>query len=147
MKFGKSPLLEKSPAPDASAETASVKTAPSEAAPANMASADGIPILDDILAERGARYGSFEDNAAIVQRLKRAMRGTDGWNRLSDAQREGLEMMVGKIGRMLSGDPTYLDNGTDLAGYARLVLEAMQRAERARADKALVLRALAERSQ
>lgn len=83
-----------------------------------MASADGIPVLDDILAERGARYGSFEDNAAIVQRLKRAMRGTDGWNRLSDAQREGLEMMVGKIGRMLSGDPTYLDNGTDLAGYA-----------------------------
>ena len=82
-----------------------------------------------------------------MQRLKRAMRGTDGWDRLSDAQRGGLEMMAGKIGRMLSGDPTYLDNGTDLAGYARLVLEAMQRAERARADKALVLRALAERSQ
>lgn len=86
---------------------------------------DEVPVLDDVLTERGARYGSFEGNAAIAQRLKCAMREAPGWQRLSDAQREGLDMIQVKIARMLSGDPAYLDNAVDMAGYAQLVLNAM----------------------
>nr|DAN07201.1 MAG TPA: hypothetical protein [Caudoviricetes sp.] len=140
MKFGKSAMPEKSLVADAA-----MGATPENAASVATAGADGIPVLDEVLAERGARYGSFGANAAIVQRIKRAMRSADGWDRLTDVQREGLEMMAGKIGRMLSGDPTYLDNGVDLAGYARLVLEDMQRAERARKDRTLALRTFAER--
>jgi hypothetical protein len=47
------------------------------------------------------------------------------WDKLTYAQREGLEMIQHKIARMLNGDPTYKDNLVDVIGYATLVLETM----------------------
>lgn len=81
-----------------------------------------------ILNERGERYGSFEANAHTAQTLKQAMRAAPGWGLLSDAQREGLEMIQHKVARMLHGDTKYLDNIVDICGYANLVCDAMQRA-------------------
>lgn len=81
-----------------------------------------------ILNERGERYGSFEANAHTAQTLKQAMRGAPGWVLLSNAQREGLEMIQHKIARMLHGDTKYLDNIVDICGYASLVCDSMQRA-------------------
>ncbi len=57
------------------------------------------------------------------------MRTTPGWKRLSNAQREGLEMVQHKIARMLNGDPTYLDNIVDISGYATLVQQSMEAGE------------------
>lgn len=73
------------------------------------------------LAERGKRYGRFEDHARIAQRLRLNMRATDGWSRLSDDQKQALETIVDKIARILNGDPDYPDNWHDIAGYAKLV--------------------------
>lgn len=87
--------------------------------------------INQVLAERGGRYGAFADQAALAQALKRTMRETPGWARLSDAQREGLEMIQHKVARMLNGDPGYQDNAVDICGYAQLVLDAMRGAARA----------------
>jgi hypothetical protein len=77
--------------------------------------------IDATLAERGSRYGEFEDGAFIMQSLKGVMQSTDGWTRLSPPQREALEMIQHKIGRILNGDPNYADSWVDIAGYAKLI--------------------------
>jgi hypothetical protein len=77
--------------------------------------------IDTILTERGTRYGKFSTHAEITQRLKAEMRETPNWEHLSHAQREALEMVAHKLGRILNGDPNYKDSWTDIIGYVRLV--------------------------
>lgn len=90
--------------------------------------ADGIPVVHEVVAERGQRYGSFAVNAACAQSIKRAMHGAPGWHKLTDAQREGLEMIAAKMARMLTGDPDHLDNAVDIGGYAQCMVQAMAEA-------------------
>jgi hypothetical protein len=77
--------------------------------------------VEKTLAERGTRYGEFRDHAFITQALKDVAHTSPGWKRLDPAMREGLEMVMHKIGRILNGDPTYADSWHDIAGYAKLV--------------------------
>jgi hypothetical protein len=83
-------------------------------------------IIDKVLTERGNRYGAFKDGANIMQQLKTVMRSTDGWERLTDSQKEALEMIQHKIGRVLNGDPTYVDSWTDIAGYSQLIASELE---------------------
>ena len=78
--------------------------------------------INKILEERGARYGSFCIHATITQSLKSVMAGSAKWNGLSDDKKEALEMIQHKIGRILNGDPDYLDSWIDIVGYAQLVI-------------------------
>ena len=73
------------------------------------------------LAERGARYGKFEDHAEITQSLKLVMNNHKKWDALPPDMKEALEMIAHKIGRILCGDPLYADSWHDIAGYAKLV--------------------------
>lgn len=77
--------------------------------------------IDSTLAERGNRYGDFPDHASITQDIKGAMQSHSGWNNLVDDQKEALEMVAHKIGRIINGDPNYIDSWTDIIGYTRLV--------------------------
>ena len=74
-----------------------------------------------LLAERGKRYGKFASHADITQALKRQMACQAKWPQLADDQKEALEMIAHKIGRILNGDPDYEDSWRDIAGYATLV--------------------------
>lgn len=78
------------------------------------------------LNERGQRYGAFPDHARISQRLKAEMASYPSWERLSNAQREALEMIAHKIARILNGDPNYDDSWRDIAGYAQLIVNALK---------------------
>lgn len=87
--------------------------------------------VDAILNERGSRYGNFLDHARITQDIKRAMENSRNWATLPVDTREALEMTAHKIGRMLNGDPEYVDNVVDIIGYMQLVLDRMNgKAER-----------------
>lgn len=87
--------------------------------------------IDAILNERGSRYGSFLDHARITQNIKCAMENSRNWPTLPVDTREALEMVAHKIGRMLNGDPEYVDNVVDIIGYMQLVLDRMNgKAER-----------------
>lgn len=79
--------------------------------------------IDETLAERGTRYGSFESHAAITQNIKGAMRRSPNWNKLAADQTECLEMIAHKIGRILNGDPNYHDSWHDIVGYTKLVAD------------------------
>lgn len=78
-----------------------------------------------LITERGARYGKFKDGADIMQSLKDTMRDVDGWNNLTASQKEALDMIQHKIGRILNGDPTYDDSWKDIAGYATLIVNEL----------------------
>ena len=76
--------------------------------------------VNEILQERQSTHGTFSESATTVQRLKGIMRATPNWDRLSNAQREALEMIQHKLGRILHGDPNHLDSWADVQGYAKL---------------------------
>lgn len=80
---------------------------------------------ESLIAERGNRYGKFKDGAEIMQSLKDTMRDVDGWNNLTASQKEALDMIQHKIGRILNGDPTYDDSWKDIAGYATLIVNEL----------------------
>lgn len=83
------------------------------------------PGIDAIITERGSRYGKFKDGAEIMQELKDVMREADGWRNLTPSQREAIDMIQHKIGRILNGDPTYDDSWKDIAGYATLIVNEL----------------------
>lgn len=78
-----------------------------------------------LITERGIRYGKFKDGAEIMRALKRVMHDTEGWNNLTASQKEALDMIQHKIGRILNGDPTYDDSWKDIAGYATLIVNEL----------------------
>lgn len=77
--------------------------------------------INDTLTEREKRYGDFCGHAHITQTIKDVMKCDIGWNDLNDSQKEALEMIAHKIGRIINGDPNYADSWHDIAGYATLV--------------------------
>jgi len=77
--------------------------------------------VNEILNERGKRYGVFQSHAEITQALKSAMYDHPHYGDLPDDAKEALEMIQHKIGRILNGDPNYADSWDDIAGYAKLV--------------------------
>ena len=81
--------------------------------------------MDDItatLAQRGNRYGTFEDNARLTQALMATALGA-AKSELSNMHKEALHMIFHKVARMCSGDQWYADNPHDIAGYATLLEE------------------------
>lgn len=84
--------------------------------------------VDAVLAERGARYGKFKDHARITQQFKNILFESEiiEGKKYTDSQREALEMIFHKIGRILNGDPNYADSWVDIAGYAKLVADELE---------------------
>lgn len=88
--------------------------------------------IDHTLAERSSRYGSFTGHARITQEIKISMMMGDKWSSLAHDQAEALDMIAHKIGRILNGNPDYIDSWHDIIGYARLVEQRLiQEQERA----------------
>lgn len=85
--------------------------------------------IDETLKERGTRYGNFMTHANITQDLKRAMVISPNWPSLADDQKEALEMVAHKIGRILNGDPDYHDSWHDIVGYTKLVADRLLAAQ------------------
>ena len=79
--------------------------------------------INDTLKERGARYGAFVDHARVSQKLKRIIYKELKAQKksLTADQREALDMICHKIGRIVVGDADYDDSWRDIAGYAMLV--------------------------
>lgn len=82
--------------------------------------------ITETLAERGKRYGDLITHANITHALKFVMSAQPKWSTLRNDQREALEMIAHKIGRILNGDANYRDSWHDIAGYATLVERRLQ---------------------
>jgi hypothetical protein len=118
------------PLPDAHFETTgsdgnfeTPSSAPSNETLPTVSSSTVTSDVSTTLAERGNRYGEFKGHAEVTQRLKLVLADELGRREkvLADDQQEALDMIFHKIGRIVNGDPNYADSWHDIAGYAKLV--------------------------
>ena len=78
--------------------------------------------IDDTLAERGARYGTFAEHSEISQAIQAGMRVyPEKWDRLPNVVKQGFTVLADKFARAINGDPYYDDNYHDIGGYAKLM--------------------------
>ena len=88
--------------------------------------------LDKVLAERGSKYGKFEDHAKISQDIKQILQDNVLFRSVllnydvPPYITEGLDMIAHKLGRIANGDPFYDDSWVDIAGYATLVANILK---------------------
>lgn len=75
-----------------------------------------------IIRERQVTHGTFEDNARVSQTLKLLLRAEPGWLKLTDVERECMDMIALKFSRMLSGRSLEKQHWEDVVGYAKLAL-------------------------
>ena len=95
---------------------------------------DPLPFIDDnpldvesVLNERGSRYGDFSDVSDTTMQLMSIVESAANYEHLEPYQKTALFMIFNKIARAVNGDPKYLDNYTDIAGYATLVIQELSR--------------------
>lgn len=77
--------------------------------------------IEKTLSERGNTYGTFESNAELTQKLKDVVHNADGWDNLTYAQREAIEMVFHKFSRIINGNPNFHDSWHDAIGYLSLI--------------------------
>jgi hypothetical protein len=79
-----------------------------------------------LLEERGRTHGPWSIHARITSRLKDVLsdecrdRCLRGQQPLTPEQRESLDMIMHKVGRIVAGQAGYHDHWDDIAGYAKL---------------------------
>lgn len=78
-----------------------------------------------LIAERGKVHGDFNDHAEFTQRIKQVLFSSPNYLKMTPTQREGLEMIAHKMGRILAGDPHHADHWLDIEGYARITRERL----------------------
>jgi len=81
------------------------------------------------LDERQKTHGDYEEHARITQRLKMVVRSElrARGGVLNFQQQESIDMILHKIGRIISGNPDYADHWLDIAGYATLIVRSLER--------------------
>lgn len=82
--------------------------------------------IQEILKEREKTHGDFSAHAIITQAIKSCYKITNSYDSLNSPQREALDMIAHKVGRILAGNPNTKDHWDDIAGYATLVSERIE---------------------
>lgn len=82
---------------------------------------------NELLNERQTTHGDFSDNARNGQALREFLRGSPNWHQMPAVHREALDMIAGKVSRILSGQSQFADHWKDIAGYATLALSDCDR--------------------
>jgi hypothetical protein len=77
-------------------------------------------LVENLHKERGSRYGSWQQQAAVAQAIKQAYKLGNSYDNCNDAVLEKLDMLANKLSRIVNGDPEYQDSWDDIAGYALL---------------------------
>ena len=83
-------------------------------------------MIDEILKDRGRRYGDYTVVSEHSQMIKELFRASKQWQHLGNFQRESLDMIANKLARIMNGDRFYADSWVDIAGYATLVAQELQ---------------------
>lgn len=81
--------------------------------------------VNKLLSEREKTHGNFVDVSYVSQALKAAMRDSPNWGMLRCKQKEALDMICNKMGRLLSGNSEFEDHSDDIVGYATLLRRAL----------------------
>ena len=88
---------------------------------------EGKSDVDTTLAQRETTHGNFETQAKISQALKDVVDLCEGYQQLNCPQAEALDMILHTIARILNGNPNIHDHWHDIAGYATLVANTLEK--------------------
>jgi len=75
--------------------------------------------------ERKKLYGNFKNLAEISQKIKDIYYTEN--NELDPTINETFEMIVHKLSRIINGGSRYIDNWRDVAGYAQLAIDYLEK--------------------
>jgi hypothetical protein len=84
--------------------------------------------VDNVLNDRAKDYGKFIEGAEIMQMLKRLVHNyiEQRQTPLAFDQREAIDMIIHKLGRIINGNPDKVDHWVDVAGYSTLVADRLR---------------------
>jgi len=78
-------------------------------------------VITTKLKARKGTHGDYIENFRVIQNLKATMKDSVNWEQLPLEQKESLEMIAVKVGRVLSGDFDVADHWEDIEGYSHLI--------------------------
>lgn len=81
--------------------------------------------IQHVLDAREKTHGQFESHANVAQTLKGLVLSNIDKNNF--VEREAMSMILHKIARITNGDPSYVDHWIDIAGYAQLVVNHLEK--------------------
>lgn len=86
------------------------------------------PSVDELVDERALTYGKFQNLAEVSQRFKDSLHYflITRNKYLAPDQQEAMELIFHKFARIINGDPDYVDNWKDVAGYATLISDRLE---------------------
>lgn len=85
--------------------------------------------INETLNQRGQRYGEFSEVAETTYQLQEALKRSQP-SGMTTSQIIALDMICNKMARIVNGDPNYIDNWHDIAGYATLVEQELNMTKR-----------------
>lgn len=91
--------------------------------------------IHDTLTERAKTHGDYSDHAMTTQKIKDVIRAGRTYGELNTHERETLDMIAHKIGRIVSGNPHFHDHWHDIAGYATLSADRNRPGSKDAADR------------
>ena len=83
--------------------------------------------IDEVLERRGKRYGEDQQVSGLSQAIKEALHVSPSWEQMEPYMQESLDMIANKLARICNGDPFYDDSWRDVAGYAQLVVNELEK--------------------
>ena len=81
--------------------------------------------VKNVLEQRGNTYGEFKDVARTTQLLYSLM--SDEHLKRTHSMDMALYMIASKLARIVNGDPTHIDSWVDIAGYAQLIVNELEK--------------------
>lgn len=79
-----------------------------------------ICVEESLIDTRQKTHGDYKSKCEFIQPTKAKMRQAPNWETLPNHQKESLDLIATKIGRILYGDPAEKDHWADISGYAEL---------------------------
>lgn len=84
-------------------------------------------MIKEVLQEREKTHGDYESVAEAAQDIKGTIRAGNSSPDLSQPQLEALDMIASKIARISNGNPNDKDHWLDIAGYAQLIVNLIEK--------------------
>lgn len=80
-----------------------------------------------ILTEREVTHGDFEMKSIWIQEIMENLVGLDSWDDMEADKKEAIHMILVKLSRIIYGNSNHVDHWDDIAGYAELVSERLNK--------------------
>ena len=85
--------------------------------------------VSTLIKERETTHGDFALKAGFIQEIMENISGLYTWEDLADDQKESIHMIISKLSRIIYGNPDHIDHWLDIAGYAKLVSDRLEKKE------------------